>query len=405
MIHLRSCRLKHFKAIRDTQTLRFEPLTAFIGNNGSGKSSVIEALATYQAIIRDGLDAAMTQWVSFEHVRNHATTRRMWTAPKSAGDRPRETEPMSFQFALRSPTDRQRKLAYLGMDISAGQGGNELFIAQERLRVGTYKVTRDARGGVHSPQKDLPNVLDDGESLITTSPRRRGLAEINAAAIAEEILGWQFLLLQPEKMGSPRPQQRAGGRVRLVRDGSNIAEYLRDIQRLDDKNKTAVFQGIVDGLRYVLDYASDLKPKLTSELERSVYLELTEGKFVVPGWLLSTGTLRILALLSVLRHPQPPPLLVIEEIENGLDPRTIHLMVEEIRNAVESGRTQVIMTTHSPYLLNLLRLEHIVMVERDESGEPKFRRPADDKQLKSWAESFAPGELYTMGRLKAARPS
>lgn len=403
MIHLRSCRIKHFKAIRDSQTLRFEGLTALIGNNGSGKSSVIEALATYQAIIRDGLDPAMTQWVSFEHIRNHATPRRVWTAPKSAGDRPRETEPMSFQLALRSPTDRQRRLVYLGMDISAGQGGNELFIAQESLSVGTFKVTRDARGGIHAPPKHIPNVLDDGESLITTSPRRRGVSEINASALAEEILAWQFLLLQPDKMGAPRPQQRAGGRVRLARDGSNIAEYLRDIQRLDDKNKTAVFQEIVDSLRYVLDYASDLKPKLTSELERSVYLELTENKFVVPGWLLSTGTLRILALLAVLRHPRPPPLLVIEEIENGLDPRTVHLIVEELRNAVESGTTQVILTTHSPYLLNLLRLEHVVMVERDGSGEPRFRRPADDKQLKSWAESFAPGELYTMGRMKSPR--
>ena len=51
---------------------------------------------------------------------------------------------------------------------------------------------------------------------------------------------------------------------------------------------------------------------------------------MVPGWLLSTGTLRILALLACLRHPDPPPLLVVEEIENGLDPRTIHLLVEEI---------------------------------------------------------------------------
>ena len=62
----------------------------------------------------------------------------------------------------------------------------------------------------------------------------------------------------------------------------------------------------------------------------------------MPGWLLSTGTLRVLALLALLRHPHPPSLIMIEEIENGLDPRSVHLIVDEIRNAVEMGLTQVI---------------------------------------------------------------
>jgi len=86
-------------------------------------------------------------------------------------------------------------------------------------------------------------------------------------------------------------------------------------------------------------------------------------------------------------------------LENGLDPRTIHLVVEEIRQFVESGRGQVVITTHSPYLLDLLHLSQIVVVERDSKGAPTFRRPATDKALKEWAKDFAPGQLYTMGKL------
>jgi hypothetical protein len=64
----------------------------------------------------------------------------------------------------------------------------------------------------------------------------------------------------------------------------------------------------------------DLQPGLTSEIERTVYLQMSEQNSKVPGWLLSTGALRILAILALLRHPDPPPLLVIEEIvrENRL---------------------------------------------------------------------------------------
>lgn len=87
----------------------------------------------------------------------------------------------------------------------------------------------------------------------------------------------------------------------------------------------------------------------------------------------------------------------IEELENGLDPRTIHLLVEEIRLFLQSGG-QVVATTHSPYLLDLLDLSQIVVVERSRSGAPVFRRPSKRK-LKEWAKKFAPGRLYTMGNL------
>ena len=62
---------------------------------------------------------------------------------------------------------------------------------------------------------------------------------------------------------------------------------------------------------------------LFSQLKLDGRFILNSGNknFEVPGWLLSTGTLRIVALLACLRHPKPPPLLVVEEIENGLDPR------------------------------------------------------------------------------------
>jgi predicted ATP-dependent endonuclease of OLD family len=66
--------------------------------------------------------------------------------------------------------------------------------------------------------------------------------------------------------------------------------------------------------------------------------------------------------------------------------------------------TQVIVTTHSPYLLDLLTLEHLVVVERDAEGHPRFIRPADNENLQTWAQEFAPGKLYTMGNLTGLQP-
>ncbi len=386
---LHSFRLHNFKAVRDSGTVKFGPLTVFIGNNGSGKSSLIEGLETFRDVVLDGLDAAMGRWRGFEHVWNQAVKHELLSP---LDHRPYHTNPIGFRVRLHLPDFSVNAK----QELNIGEGGNKLFIQQEQVirKIGktTERITRDAFGK-QTLALDPPNPAfkvktplqpqyDDGQSVLKEM-------------VGSHLQDWQFLTLVPDAMGQPVPQQRAAERVRLAKNGANIAEYLQEIRDLD----LNAFNGILESLRYVLPYLADLQPTLASELERAFYLKLKEEQFEVPGWLLSTGTLRIAALLACLRHPKPPPLLVVEEIENGLDPRTIHLLVEEMHNAVDSGRTQIILTTHSPYLLDLLPLSSLVLVDRID-GQPIFSRPEDDKTLAKWAKSFNPGQLYTMDRLK-----
>ncbi len=383
---LKSIHIKNFKAIRNSKAIRLTPLTVFIGNNGSGKSSIIEALETYKTIIESDLDAAMRPWRGFEYVRNQASPHKLQS---SNGDRPYESNPTEFNLLWQNYRAT--------MSITSSSGGNELFIQKEQIEIkGKIAAQRASNGEAEYPYWDKEEfstiALRLPDDISCVSSFADGKLKID---LHENITRWQFLNLNPSAMVNPTPQKRSGGHIHLAKDGSNIAEYLLSIQSKDP----SAFIGIIETLQYVLPYARDLQPKITSELERSVYLQLTEGDFKVPSWLFSTGTLRILSLLAVLRHPTPPPLIVIEEIENGLDPRTIHLIVEEIRNVVESKRSQIIITTHSPYLLDLLSLSHIIMVERDSQGQPTFTRPASQKSLQEWAEQFSLGKLYTMGRL------
>ena len=366
-MRLLSLRVRNFKAIVDSKTIKLGALTAFIGNNGAGKSSLIEALQTYQSIVRDGLDIAMQRWLGIEHIRH-----------KGQEIRERQGKPvnlMRFDLAL---GDSARKTLPIELAIASDTAANRMSIAHERIYLPNDTWADRVENGVQPGKTLLATALTDfGER-------------------SRHVLDWQFLTMTPERMGLPTPQQRTGGGVRLAHDGANVADFLLDLRRQDPN----AFDGIVEVMSYVLPYAKDIQPTLSSsEIERKAWLQLTEGNFKVPGWLLSTGTLRMLALLSLLRHPNPPPLIVVEEIENGLDPRSVHLIVEEIRNAVLAGKTQVIVTTHSPYLLDLLTLEHLVVVERDAKGHPHFFRPADQANLQRWAEKFAPGKLYTMGNL------
>ncbi len=390
---LKSFRLKNFKAVRDSGTVHFTPLTVLIGDNGSGKSSLVEGLRTYQHIVTDGLNKGMRTWRGFEHITN---------PPLDLADEevlPKKINPI--EFLVRWKTDSGSFRTQMRVNMSPGK--RNICIEKESIQQGRRKVyERNRKGEVFSYKRILPITISNSRSviqpwLLAMNPSTDLEEDTSSDVFIEEESGfsWQFVTLNAYSMGQPRLQQRTGGLIRLEEDGSNIAEYLLDIRRRDQ----SAFDGIVETIQYVLPYARDLQPTLTSELERAVHLEMTEQDYRIKGWLLSTGTLRILALLALFRDPDPPPLIVIEEIENGLDPRTIHLIVEELRNLVESGRSQVIVTTHSPYLLDLLPLWSIVLVERSEDKGPVFSRPDNDESLAAWAKEFGPGSLYTMERL------
>jgi predicted ATPase len=383
---LHSFQVENFKAIRDSGRVEFGWLTAFIGNNGVGKSSLLEALETFRDVVFAGVDAAFSRWRGFEQALNKASERK--ELKRHPHHRNSYTDPMRFALDWNRPS---QSLAFSQI-ITQGYD-NTLFIQSEELiQTRKDRTKRWTRGDTGKVQFKGERPGNHKSETVTLRDLPAGESMLKQFAW-ETFDRWQFLMLNPEQMGQPRSQQRASSEVRLAKDGGNVAEYLNDIRKKDPN----AFDGLLDAVRHVLPYAVDCQPSLTSELERAFYLKLKEDTFEIPGWLLSTGTLRILALLACLRHPMPPQLLVIEEIENGLDPRTLNLVVEEIRAAITGGTTQVILTTHSPYLLDLLDLSHIVVVER-EDGQPTFKRP-NEKELGDWAEKFSPGRLYTMGRL------
>lgn len=370
-------RIRNYKAIRDSGPLRLGPLTVFIGDNGSGKSSVIEALSTLQQIVWHDLDGAFSGYRAFEHIRHKGVT----ASNREAAERLRRQKVVSFK--------------------AEGRWTNRRYTAETAIRlfdddrIGFDHESLRWQPGFRTEREKPNSVRVETESGWGSRKIHQEVSILDDDSLQDFWYRWQFLDLRPHAMMSPVPQKRSGRTVDLASDGSNIAEYLWSIREKDLR----AFEGLLEALQAVVPYAKDLQPKFTSAIERAVYLDLAERDFEVPSWMLSTGTLRVLALLALLRHPTPPPVIFIEEIENGLDPRTMALIVEEIRRATWTGGPQIVATTHSPYLLDLLHIDHLIFVERID-GEPHFFRPADDEDVKRWAKEFSPGDLYTKGVLR-----
>ena len=132
----------------------------------------------------------------------------------------------------------------------------------------------------------------------------------------------------------------------------------------------------------------------------ALFLEERGGRRI-PATRLSDGTLRYLSLLAILLHPSPPSLVALEGPELGLHPDVVAEVAKRLVEA--SGRTQLVVTTHSRMLVDALT-EHpssIVICEK-ENGESRFER-LDGARLKAWLDKYSLGELWSSGELGGNR--
>lgn len=117
----------------------------------------------------------------------------------------------------------------------------------------------------------------------------------------------------------------------------------------------------------------------------------------------SDGTLKMLAYLTVLYDPQPPQFIGIEEPENYLHPRLLPELAEECRAATE--RSQLLVTTHSPFLLNSMLPAEVRVLYRDQNGFTQVQRASDIRGVKEFfAEGASMGHLWLEGHLGLGDP-
>jgi predicted ATPase len=105
---------------------------------------------------------------------------------------------------------------------------------------------------------------------------------------------------------------------------------------------------------------------------------------------LSDGTIRFICLATALLQPDPPATILIDEPELGLHPYAITLLADLVQSATE--RTQVVLSTQSPALLDRFDAEDVIVVSR-EQGMSVFKR-LDPSSLKEWLEEYSVGELW-----------
>jgi predicted ATPase len=102
-----------------------------------------------------------------------------------------------------------------------------------------------------------------------------------------------------------------------------------------------------------------------------------------------------LGFLAITHQPTPPQLLLIEEPENGVHFASLKDIVAALKKVSEDGKTQVFVTTHSPYLLDLVEPEEVLMFEKAADGSVNAKRMSEFPDMADMKKNFMTGEIWT----------
>jgi predicted ATPase len=366
--------------------LPLESLNVLIGPNGSGKSNLLEVLSL--------LRASPTKLP--EPVKEMGGVREwLWKGPRSARaatidaviDYPQGKMPIRHVLEITEHGDRFEVADERIEDEHPHQGQTDAYFYYrfQKGRPALNDLSQQRRGLQREsvkPEESILSQVRDPESYPVLHWLQEQYERIGL------YRSWTF----GPSAGVRREQSTQGRNDVLSDGGENLALVLSKI-RARVKNE------LVGSLRKLFDGIEDIQLTIGGG-NVLLFLEESGGR-EIPATRLSDGTLRYLSLLAILLHPDPPPLVAIEEPELGLHPDVMPHIADLLVRA--SSRSQLIVTTHSRLLVDALTdRPSTVVVCAKENGESRFER-LDKAALEAWLDKYSLGDLWSMGELGGNR--
>ncbi|MFJ4939644.1 AAA family ATPase [Streptomyces pseudovenezuelae] len=394
--------VENFRSLRDV-TIPLGPLTVLVGANGVGKSNVLKVFDLLADIIRTDLEPALETRGGFDEVAfwggpKPPTTLRIrlkatWTTHSSA-NAPDEYDLKVRRYSApgNKDTGRYRLTRSESFQFKRTRGrGRRITVSGERA---TVVDTRPSNGLEDSSEFGIQR-LSSGLSTLPRLASAEGGTEV--ARVAHQLSSFRVFDVNVDAARRP-------SRVHyddLSSNADNLAAFLYVLHMGNHIGDEDLWDRLMDDARSVLPQLLDIEfVKVGGGADQiTVFLRERGLRRPTPLADASYGTVRLLGLLALLHDPAPPALTCIEEIDHGLHPQALRLIVERLREA--STRTQFIVATHSPALTDRLRPEEIVICERDDEGASLIPAITTDEVCAIVQESgdLPLGELWFSGVL------
>ncbi|HYC92350.1 MAG TPA: AAA family ATPase [Thermoanaerobaculia bacterium] len=381
-------RVENYRALRNLELKDITPLTVLLGPNGSGKSTVFDVFNFLSECFQYGLRHAWDRRGRGKEIRSRGAN-----------------GPVVIELKYRERSNQRLITYHLAID----EGPKGPIVAEEWLqwkrgahgRPFKFLDYKSGRGSAISGE--LPDETDKRVETPLRSPDVLAVSTLGQfadhpriAALREFITDWYVSYLSVD---DARSQPEAGPEERLSKTGDNLANVIQFLKEQHPGRLDEIFAMLRRRVPRIEKVIADpmADGRLLLQIKDAPFEQPVLSKFV------SDGTLKMLAYLVVLNDPEPPQFIGIEEPENFLHPRLLPELGEECRAAVD--RSQLLVTTHSPFFLNSIRPNEVRVLYRDDSGFTKAVRAADIRGIPQFLNSGAlMGDLWLEGHFGVGDP-
>lgn len=380
--------VQNYRALHDLELRSMTPLTVLLGPNGSGKSTVFDVFAFLAECFTNGLRRAWDRRNRLKELRTRGSK-----GPIVFELKYRET-PNAPLISYHLAIDEDKTGPYVAAESLHWRRG-------QRGRPFAFLDFQEGKGVVVSgeaPDADdrrIDETLASRESLAVNTLGQLA-RNPRVTALRRFITGWYLSYLTAE---NTRGLTESGPQERLSATGDNLPNVIQYLKEQHPDRLKEILRILAQRVPRLERVEADVMP------DGRLLLQIKDAPFDQPilAKYASDGTLKMLAYLTVLYDPDPPPFIGIEEPENQLHPALLPELVEECRAAAQ--RTQLIVTTHSPSFVNGLRPDELWVLHRDRQGYTRAKRAADMARVAQFVEEGAKlGHLWTEGYFEVGDP-
>ncbi|TLU54390.1 MAG: recombinase RecF [Chlorobium sp.] len=351
-----------FKSISELNEFELRDLNIIIGANGSGKSNFVQVFQLLMSMTRKGFQKFILE--------NGGADNFLHNGPKS-------TSAITMTFEFESQTGGLNSYRF-----ELTPTVDETFLVSEERK---YVTSKWRSYGNPSQESRL---YDEREEK-SANEQFHGVGHF----VYESISRWMVYHFHDTSSTAPMRRSEIVEDNKILRNnGGNIAPFL--LQLKNEDSHLSYYQEIVNAIRLVIPFFDDFRLdvlKMGDAEKVRLSWKQKGSDFPMQPYHLSDGSIRFICLATALLQPYPPSAIVIDEPELGLHPEAIRILGELIQDAAK--RTQIIVATQSPLLLDQFSIDDIVVVNRKD-GQSTFER-LNRENFNEWLNNYSVGELWT----------
>jgi predicted ATPase len=405
MAGIEGFRVRNYRSLRDitlgklwnTQDAKpLTPMTAVIGKNGTGKSTIFDAFGFLSDCLKVGVEEACDSRGrgGFERIRSQGQggSVEFQVYYKENGN----ARPITYELAINLDSSgrpyvkrerlRQRRRGqnrgwpFSFLMLNEGEGvawkGEEegKQVEEDKGEFDLLKLIEKIQKGEASEESKETEVVELDDK------RKLGIATLGAlkqhpriSVFRRFIEGWYLSYFTPD---AARSLPLAGPQKHLNIHGDNLGNVVQFMEREHSKKFQSILQIISSKIPGVDKISTERSP------DGRLLLRFNDKGFQDPFYAqqMSDGTLKVFAYLLLLEDPSPPPFLCIEEPENGLYHKLLETLAREFREHAtgQKGGSQVFVTTHQPYFVDALEPEEVWVLEKGVDGFSTIRRASEE---------------------------